>query len=347
MKSKDYFLEELIKKVDDYVYEANLKDKSAQLSVDAKFLEKYSQKYSDSADYIWRTLPLAGSDKDNYEEPTISYFVVDPYDVDDTRSDMYCYGFDGTWYRGTKLATVDKKGKVTFNGKGEVRIFAVDTAQTGDGVHAYVDLIINASPDSVKGKNIKMSVGQGIYLSHYLEYKEGKNKVENYQYDYADLSIDKESDENFYIVRWGGDYWIRALNPGAKLTLKVTDSVVKANKGSDTTVTITTTAFMCIILSFISPIMALLQTIPSCVMGGVCITLYGFIAVSGLKMIQKVNLEDNANLFTVSVILIAGIGGMSMAIGKVTLTSIACALLLGIFVNIILNKFKKPAKEKK
>lgn len=76
-------------------------------------------------------------------------------------------------------------------------------------------------------------------------------------------------------------------------------------------------------------------------MGGVCITLYGFIAVSGLKMIKKVNLEDNANLFTVSVILITGVGGMALAIGKVTITAIACALILGIIVNIVLNKFKK------
>ena len=76
-------------------------------------------------------------------------------------------------------------------------------------------------------------------------------------------------------------------------------------------------------------------------MGGVCITLYGFIAVSGLKMIQKVDLEDNANLFTVSAILICGIGGMAMAIGKVAISSTACALILGIIVNIILNKGRK------
>ena len=96
--------------------------------------------------------------------------------------------------------------------------------------------------------------------------------------------------------------------------------------------------------TFVSPFVAFLDSIPGCVMGGVCITLYGFIAVSGLKMIQKVDLEDNANLFTVSVILIAGIGGMSMAIGKVTITSIACALILGIIVNVLLNKFKKTNK---
>ncbi len=105
--------------------------------------------------------------------------------------------------------------------------------------------------------------------------------------------------------------------------------------------TITTTAIMAILISFVSPFVAFLDSIPGCVMGGVCITLYGFIAVSGLKMIQKVNLEDNANLFTVSVILITGIGGMSMAIGKVVLTAVACALILGIIVNTLLNKFKK------
>ena len=105
--------------------------------------------------------------------------------------------------------------------------------------------------------------------------------------------------------------------------------------------TITTTAIMAALISFVSPFVAFLDSIPGCVMGGVCITLYGFIAVSGLKMIQKVDLEDHANLFTVSVILITGIGGMSMAIGKVVITAIACALILGILVNIMLTKFKK------
>ena len=106
-------------------------------------------------------------------------------------------------------------------------------------------------------------------------------------------------------------------------------------------ITITTTAIMAILVSFISPFVAFLDSIPGCVMGGVCITLYGFIAVSGLKMIQKVDLEDHANLFTVSVILITGIGGMSMAIGKVVITAIACALILGILTNVLLHKFKK------
>ena len=105
--------------------------------------------------------------------------------------------------------------------------------------------------------------------------------------------------------------------------------------------TITTTAIMAVLISFVSPFVAFLDSIPGCVMGGVCITLYGFIAVSGLKMIQKVDIEDNANLFTVSVILIAGIGGMAMKIGQVTITSIAGALILGIITNIVLHSKKK------
>ena len=112
-------------------------------------------------------------------------------------------------------------------------------------------------------------------------------------------------------------------------------------------ITITTTAVISILISFVSPFVAFLDSIPGCVMGGVCITLYGFIAVSGLKMIQKVNLEDNANLFTVSAILIPGIGGMAMAIGKVTITSIACSLILGIITNIVLSKGRAAEKEEK
>ena len=80
-------------------------------------------------------------------------------------------------------------------------------------------------------------------------------------------------------------------------------------------------------------------------MGGVCVTLYGFIAVSGLKMIQKVDLDQNKNLFVVAVILISGIGGMTLNIGKVTLTEIACALILGIITNIILSKKKDEVEE--
>ncbi len=105
-------------------------------------------------------------------------------------------------------------------------------------------------------------------------------------------------------------------------------------------VTITAAAVMCIVISFFGPFVAFLDSIPGCVMGGVCVTLYGFIACSGLKMIQKVDLGQNKNLFVVASILIPGIGGMAMAIGKVTLTTTACALILGILVNLLVSKAK-------
>lgn len=114
-----------------------------------------------------------------------------------------------------------------------------------------------------------------------------------------------------------------------------------AISGNASVVTILAAACICIVSAFIAPFITLLATIPACVMGGVCITLYGFIAVSGLKMIQKVDLGNNANLFTVSVILIAGVGGMVVKIGAVTITSVACALILGILSNIICSKALK------
>ena len=107
--------------------------------------------------------------------------------------------------------------------------------------------------------------------------------------------------------------------------------------------TIITAAIGAILIAFLNPFVAFVNSIPPCVMGGVCMALYGFIAVSGLKMVQKVDLEKNRNLFVVSTILITGIGGLVLNFGNITITSIACALILGIIVNILLSK--KKSKE--
>lgn len=122
-----------------------------------------------------------------------------------------------------------------------------------------------------------------------------------------------------------------------------------AISGNASVVTTLLTAVFAILCSFIGVFTSFLETIPSCVMGGVCIALYGFIAVSGLKMLQKVDLNENGNLFTASVVLIAGVGGMALKFGAVTVTAIACALILGILTNLVVNIGKKnkqqPAQE--
>jgi len=87
-------------------------------------------------------------------------------------------------------------------------------------------------------------------------------------------------------------------------------------------------------------------------MGGVCLTLYGFIAVSGFKMFQKVDLNQSKNLFIVAAILISGIGGLALQIpyridndgtilNTITITSIATALILGIITMVVCNAIEK------
>ncbi len=116
--------------------------------------------------------------------------------------------------------------------------------------------------------------------------------------------------------------------------------------GNASVISITYAAVLAVIVAFISPFVAFLDSIPACVMGGVCMTLYGFIAVSGLKMLQPVDLNENRNLFVASVILIAGVGGLALNFNLkggqvITVTSVACALILGIVTNLMLAKKKE------
>ena len=107
--------------------------------------------------------------------------------------------------------------------------------------------------------------------------------------------------------------------------------------GNASVSTIALAGIYCVLLSFFDPFVCFVNSIPSCIVGGVCIALYGFIAVSGLKMIQQVDLGKDNNLFVVSTILVTGIGGLSLTFGKITITPVAVALILGILANQILK----------
>ena len=87
-----------------------------------------------------------------------------------------------------------------------------------------------------------------------------------------------------------------------------------------------------------------IESIPSCVIGGICIALYGFISVSGLRMIKDIDLNESKNLFVVASIFICGIGGLFLKFGDVEIPNIACALIVGIITNVVLNTGKGKNK---
>ncbi|MBR2552343.1 MAG: hypothetical protein IKF05_05060, partial [Erysipelotrichaceae bacterium] len=123
--------------------------------------------------------------------------------------------------------------------------------------------------------------------------------------------------------------------------------------GNASTSTIFTAAIGCMLLSFFTPFVAVINTIPKCVMGGACVALYGFIAVSGLQMIKHVDLGNNKNLFVVSAILVVGIGGLSLTFGTnpatggplLTITALATALIAGILTNLVVNGGKMSSDD--
>ncbi len=110
------------------------------------------------------------------------------------------------------------------------------------------------------------------------------------------------------------------------------------------TKTILFAAIICIVIAFFYPLVVFVTTIPTCVIGGICIALYGFISVSGLRMIKDFNLNESQNLFVVAAIFITGIGGLVLKFGSVEISNIAVALIVGIITNLLLNTTKRGKK---
>ena len=99
------------------------------------------------------------------------------------------------------------------------------------------------------------------------------------------------------------------------------------------------TAIMAIILSLIGVFGALIQSVPACVIGGISLQLYIMIAWVGFK-----NIKDNKsyksikNLVIIILMLVIGLGGVTLTIGSVTLSSLALSAIIGITINYIANK---------
>lgn len=96
-------------------------------------------------------------------------------------------------------------------------------------------------------------------------------------------------------------------------------------------------ASMLIILSVLAPVQIFIASIPSCVFGGAAIILYGYIACSGVKMLQKVDLNEQKNLIMVSVVLSLGISGIVIGGTTLAISGTALALVVGVILNIILK----------
>ena len=97
-------------------------------------------------------------------------------------------------------------------------------------------------------------------------------------------------------------------------------------------------AFIAIALSFLGKFTALISTIPSAVLGGMSILLYGVIASNGLKVLikERVDFGQMRNLIIASAMLVLGLGGAILKLGPVTLSGTALSAMTGILLNLIL-----------
>lgn len=99
-------------------------------------------------------------------------------------------------------------------------------------------------------------------------------------------------------------------------------------------------AVLAIILSFVGKFSALVNSIPTPVMGGISMLLFGIIASSGLRMLidHKVDLGNNRNLIISSIILVVGIGGAVLKLSNIhiELSGMALAAIIGIVLNLII-----------
>ena len=104
------------------------------------------------------------------------------------------------------------------------------------------------------------------------------------------------------------------------------------------TVVTGTAALMLALLAFLCPVQAFIASIPSCVFGGAAIILYGYIACSGVKMLQHTDLNNQKNLIMVSSVLSLGISGLAIGGTTFALSGTALALVFGIVLNLILKE---------
>lgn len=102
-------------------------------------------------------------------------------------------------------------------------------------------------------------------------------------------------------------------------------------------------AVLSIICAFIGPLCALIQSIPSAVIGGISFLLYGMIGVSGLRILidEKVDYSNTVNMILTSVVLVTGLSGVTITIGNITLAGMVLSAMVGILLSLLFYIFAK------
>ena len=149
-------------------YEILLTAGSVQFSLEGLFNDA-------AGDAHYEKIPFNNANaKQNFTAPKIAYYFFEYiYDGYDARTGAHVYESYGYTTTST-LATVSKSGKVTLKQPGKIVIYAVDTVS--DAESQRIEICVTAAADSMKAKNITMSVGQSIRLERLVDYKQG-NKV--------------------------------------------------------------------------------------------------------------------------------------------------------------------------
>ena len=172
-----------------------------------------------------------------------------------------------------------------------------------------------------------------VFAEHIADHKNISSIIE------SDLLVDPGLDHT--LMGDGLGSMVGALFGGSPNTTYGESISCVAFSKNASIITIVVTSLLGIVVSFIGPVMTFFSTIPTCVVGGLSIALYGYIAASGLKILRHVDLNNVRNIFIISSIFVVGIGGLTVQIYYFQFSPVACALIVGILVNIITHTKKE------
>lgn len=217
--------------------------KKEQLYVSGLFaenaLDEPEHASADDADLLRLELPLDKKNK-KYVAPKLVYWLS-PDETGVSREEIsnvkaYIYAAE-RYYRKTKIASIDKKGMITFKGTGTIYAHVYDPAT---GLHDTAELYIYADADRVTGKGGKLAVGQGVWLSSLLTYYEGKTAIVGYHEQKLSISDEQlqkiGEDGAFRFTASDGDYYITAIKPNVECSFTVIDQLVAQKENSSSEV---------------------------------------------------------------------------------------------------------------